>query len=103
YSQGAMLSVNGNQPNMNQNTARLDAETGEVVFENMQVQGFAVTRRVLVDKELGLVRYIDLVKNNTGQEQTVGLQYSSNFNYGLQNGQNVPDPKRKGQDVGWVG
>ena len=103
YSQGAMLTINGNQPNMNQNLARLDAETGEVVFENLQVQGYAVTRRVLVDKELGLVRYIDLVKNNTGQDQTVGLQYSSNFNYGVQNGQNVPDPKRKGQDVGWVG
>src|SRR4029079_1171305 len=76
YSQGAMLMINGNQPNMNNNMARLDNETGEGVFENMNVQGFTVTRRVLVDKELGLVRYIDLVKNNTGQETTVGLQYS---------------------------
>src|SRR5687767_10246594 len=91
YSQGAMIMVNGNQPNMNNNVARLDNETGEVVFENMQVQGFAVTRRVLVDKELAMVRYIDVVKNTTGQEQTVGLQFSSNFNYGLQNGQNIPD------------
>jgi hypothetical protein len=103
YSQGAMLMVNGNQANMNNNVARLDNETGEVVFENMQVQGYVITRRVLVDKELGLVRYVDIVKNTTGQEQTVGLQFSSNFNYGLQNGQSVPDPKRKGQDVGWVG
>ena len=94
YSQGAMLMVNGNQANMNNNVARLDNETGEVVFENMQVQGYTVTRRVLVDKELGLVRYIDLIKNTTGQEQNVGLQFSSNFNYGLQNGQSVPDPKR---------
>jgi hypothetical protein len=103
YSQGAMLSVNGQQANMNQNVARLDAETGEVVFENMQVNGLAITRRVLVDRESGLVRYIDLVKNTTQQEQQVALQLSSNFNYGLQNGQGVPDPKRKGQDVAWVG
>lgn len=103
YSQGAMLTVNGAQPNMNNNVARLDNETGEVVFENLQAQGFTVTRRVLVDKELGLVRYIDLIKNTGAQEQTATLQYSSNFNYGLQNGQAVPDPKRKGQDVGWVG
>ena len=103
YSQGAMLSVNGAQPNMNQNFARLDAETGEVVFENMQANGLAVTRRVFVDRESNLVRYIDLIKNTTQQEQTVGYQLSSNFNYGLQNGQAVPDPKRKGQDVGWVG
>lgn len=103
YSQGAMLTVNGQQPNMNNNVARLDNATGEVVFENLTAQGFTVTRRVLVDKELGLVRYIDLIKNTGAQEQTATLQYSSNFNYGLQNGQAVPDPKRKGQDVGWVG
>lgn len=103
YSQGAMLTVNGQQPNMNNNLARMDKATGEVVFENLAAQGFTVTRRVLVDKELGLVRYIDLIKNTGAQEQTATLQYSSNFNYGLQNGQAVPDPKRKGQDVGWVG
>ena len=103
YSQGAMLVVNGAQPQMNNNVARLDNETGEVVFENMQVQNFAVTRRVLVDKEINFVRYIDLVKNNTAQEQTVTIQVSSNFNYGLQNGQAVADPKRKGQHVAWVG
>jgi len=103
YSQGAMLMVNGAQPTVNNNMARMDNATGEVVFENMQAQGYSVTRRVLVDKELGFVRYIDVVKNNTGQDQTVNLQLSSNFNYGLQNGQNVPDPRRKGHDVGWVG
>ena len=103
YSQGAMLTINGNQPNMNQNAARLDPDTNEVVFENMQVTGFVLTRRVFVDRESGLVRYIDVIKNGTPQEQTLALQISSNFNYGLQNGQAVPDPKRKGQDVGWVG
>ena len=103
YSQGSMLMVNGAQPNMANNMARMDNETGEVVFENLQATGYSVTRRVLVDRELGFVRYIDVIKNNTGQEQTVGLQISSNFNYGLQNGQSVPDPRRKGQDVGWVG
>ena len=103
YSQGAMLMINGAQPNMNNNVARLDNDTGEVVFENMAAQGYSVTRRVLVDKDANLVRYIDIVRNNTGQEQTVALQYSSNFNYGLQSGQGVADPKRKGQDVAWVG
>lgn len=103
YSQGAMLTVNGAQPQMNNNQARMDDETGEVVFENMQAQNFTVTRRVLVDKEINFVRYIDLVKNNTPQEQTVTIQISSNFNYGLQNGQPVADPKRKGQHVAWVG
>lgn len=103
YSQGAMLIVNGNQPNMNNNMARMDNETGEVVFENMNAAGVTVTRRVLIDKEIGFVRYVDVFKNNAAQDQTINVQINSNFNYGLQNGQSVPDPRRKGQDVAWVG
>jgi len=103
YSQGAMLTVNGAQPATNNNTARVDTDTGELVFENMTANGLAITRRVLVDKDAGYVRYIDLVKNTTGADVTVNLQVNSNFNYGLRGGQNVPDPRRKGQDVAWVG
>jgi hypothetical protein len=103
YSQGAMLTVNGQQVGAGNNTARVDADTGEVVFENMNANGMSITRRILIDKDAGYVRYVDLVKNTTGQEQTVNLQVNSNFNYGLRGGQNVPDPRRKGQDVAWVG
>src|SRR5213596_2754321 len=103
YSQGAMLTVNGSQPNANSNTARVDPDTGELIFENLNANGMLITRRVLIDRDGGYVRYIDLVKNTTGQEQSVNLQVNSNFNYGLRGGQNVPDPRRKGQDVAWVG
>lgn len=103
YSQGAMLTVNGAQPNMNVNVARMDAETGEILFENMNAGGVSVTRRVLVDREVGFVRYVDVFKNTAGQDQTINVQLNSNFNYGLQGGQSVPDPRRKGQDVAWVG
>ena len=103
YSQGAMLTINGAQPAVNVNTARVDPQTDELVFENMNANGMAVTRRVLIDREGGFVRYVDVVKNATAQEQNVNFQVNSNFNYGLRGGQNVPDPRRKGQDVAWVG
>src|SRR5688572_8682235 len=49
YSQGAMLTINGGQPNMQQNTARLDEKTGELVLENMNANNnVLVTRRILV-------------------------------------------------------
>ncbi len=102
YSQGAQLTINGNQPNMNNNQGRLDEKTGELVLDNMNAQGLLVTRRILIDKEQSHVRYIDVIKNPGGQPVQAQIQIQSNFNYGLNATQNVPDPKRKGQDLAWV-
>lgn len=102
YSQGAMLMVNGNQPANNNNQARVDEKTGEVVFENMAVGGFMVTRRVLIDRETAVVRYIDIIKNTAGQEQEAQLQIQSNLNYGINNSTIVPDPKKKDHSIAWV-
>jgi hypothetical protein len=102
YSQGAMLTVNGANAGQNANQARLDEQTGEIVFENMAVGQFTVTRRVLIDTDTNFVRYIDVVKNPGAQEQTATIGLSSTMNYGVQQSQTVGDPKRKGQDVGWV-
>ncbi len=63
---------------MNNNQARLDEKTGELVFENMDANGILVTRRVLVDREQGLVRYIDILKNSGAQAATVQVQVQSN-------------------------
>src|SRR5271154_1661311 len=63
YSQGAMLMVDGQNPNANVNTAKLDAKTGEIIFENLQGNGCTVTRRVYLDKAGGYIRYIDSFKN----------------------------------------
>ena len=102
YSQACQLTINGNSPNMNNNQARLDDKTGEVVFENMNANGIMVTRRVLVDREQGTVRYIEVIKNSGAQAAQVQIQISSNFNYGIQATQTVPDPRRKGQDLALV-
>lgn len=96
FSQGGMLNINGNQPNMRNNSARLDEKTGELVFENMNAQnGFTVTRRVLIDKENCYVRYTDILKNNQAQEQTVAFQIQSNMNFGMDQTQNINDPRKK--------
>ncbi|MGB7157865.1 MAG: hypothetical protein WBD40_07350 [Tepidisphaeraceae bacterium] len=102
YSQGAMLQINGNQPNTRNNQARVDEKTGEVLFENMQAQNFTVTRRILPMREEGTIRYIDVVKNPQGAEQQLNLTITSNINFGVQNAEMVADPKRKGQNLAWV-
>ncbi|MDB5296784.1 MAG: hypothetical protein JWO31_2767 [Phycisphaerales bacterium] len=102
YSQGAMLNVNGAQPMSQNRQARIDDKTGELVLEGMNANGLAVTRRLLFEKDPPVVRYVDVIKNNTGRDQAVSLTLSSNINFGVQAAQTVPDPKRKGQDVGWV-
>jgi hypothetical protein len=103
YSQGAMLMINGNQPSVLRNQARIvDEKTGEIALEHMNMQGFDVTRRILIDKDTNVVRYVDIVKNTQGTDQTVNLMIQTTLNYGVNTAANVPDAKRKGQDVGWV-
>jgi hypothetical protein len=71
YSQAAMLTINGNQVNSNTNVAKVDEKTGEIIFAGLVGQGVTVTRRILMDKESGYVRYVEVIKNTTGQEQTI--------------------------------
>src|SRR5438552_5331822 len=54
YSQAAILSINQNQPTMNVNQAKVDAKTGEVIFENMPCMNTMVTRRIKLDKDAGV-------------------------------------------------
>jgi hypothetical protein len=102
YSQAAVLSVNQNQPTMNVNQARVDAKTGEVIFENMPCQNTTVTRRIKLDKDAGVARYVDIIKNTQGAEQTIQLMLQTNTNYGINAAQMVADPKKKEQQVAWV-
>jgi hypothetical protein len=102
YSQGAMLMINGNQANQNNNMARLDDKTGELVFENMMGPGCTITRRILIDKDGGYVRYADIIKNTAAQEVTLQLQIQTNLNYGINVSTLVPDPKKREQNLAWV-
>lgn len=102
YSNAAMLLINGAQPQMRNNLARIDPKTGELVFENMQMAGCVVTRRVLINREDNYVRYIDTIKNTQGAEQTINLQLQSTLNYGVNVAQIIPDPRKKDQNLAWV-
>jgi hypothetical protein len=102
YSQGGMLQINGSHPNMRNNQARLEEKTGEVVFEGMTAGGFTVTRRILPMREEGAIRYVDVIKNNQAQDQPLNITIQSSINYGVQNADMVPDPRRKGQNLAWV-
>jgi hypothetical protein len=101
YSQGAVIQINNNQPNFRGNQAKQDEKTGEVIFENMNVAGFSVTRRILIDKEQAYARYIDIVKNNQQQEVTANIQIQSNFNFGVDQASTISDPRRKENQIAW--
>ena len=103
FSQGAMLLINGQMANQNVNQARLDPKTGEIVFDNVAANGCTVTRHVLIDKAGGYVRYIDVVKNTQAQAQTFQVMIQTTYNYGISAGQNVADPRKADQTLGWVG
>ena len=102
YSQGAMLMVNGNQPMLQNRMARLDDKTGELILENMQSNNLSITRRLAFDKEVNLVRYLDIIKNTSGQEQNAQIVIQSSLNFGVNSSITVPDPKKAAQQLGWV-
>jgi hypothetical protein len=102
YSQGAMLMINGNQVGVRNNQARIDEKTGELVIESLQSNGFTVTRRILMNKEEGYARYIDIIKNTQAQEQTVNVGVQSNMNFSLEQSQSIPDPRKKDQSIAWA-
>jgi hypothetical protein len=102
YSQGGQILINGNYPNVNVNTARLDDKTGELIFENQQGQNCTVTRRILISREEGYLRVVDIIRNTQGQDATFNVMIQSQLNYSVQTSQTVPDPRVKTQNVGWV-
>jgi hypothetical protein len=102
YSQAAQITINGNQPQLNANQARVDDKTGELVMENMRAANFILTRRLEFNAEEGYVRVIDIIKNPQAQEQQLNLRITSNVNFGIQSATLVPDPKKKDQNIAWV-
>jgi hypothetical protein len=68
----------------------------------MQVGTLTLTRRYQFNKDEGYVRIIDVIRNSQNREQQAQLNLTANVNYGVQSGQTMPDPKKKGQDTAWV-
>jgi small nuclear ribonucleoprotein (snRNP)-like protein len=102
FSQGAMLMINGNQPVQQNNQGRIDEKTGELLIENMQANGLAITRRIFFDKDEALMRYIDVFQNTQNQELSVNVTIQSNMNFGITSAQFVPDPKKKDLNLACV-
>lgn len=102
FSQGAMLTVDGQSPNMNANMAKFDPKEGELIFDNLNVNGCTVTRHIMLDKAGPSIRYIDVFKNTGNAAKTFQVTIQSSCNYGLTGGQGVPDPRKKDQNLGWV-
>src|SRR5450432_4651736 len=95
YAQAGMLLINGAGIAMNTNQARIDQKNGDLVFENLSAAGVTVTRRIHIDKKNNYVRYIEVMKNPNGQDMSVNVQLTTNFNYPIQSSQDYDDPQKK--------
>lgn len=94
---GVSLVARGNVP------AMMDERTGEILLENLSVGGVGVSRRILIDRGDGTVRFVDTFRNPAGgREQTLNVNYIVSLNFGLQQAQMVADPRRPQQTLGWA-
>lgn len=102
FSQGGVLAVNGTGIG-GAGGAALDAKTGELVFDQIPMGSFMVTRRILINKQDSYVRYIDIIKNTTAQAQQASIQLRTNTNYGISSAEVITDPRKKDHQIGWSG
>lgn len=107
FGQLAQLTVNGVNINMRGNQqGKLDEKSGELLLENLVAGQVVVSRRILIDNADGTIRYVDTFKsgpNNAGKPVTVNINYTSNFNFGVQQARTLMDPRKKDQPIGWAG
>jgi hypothetical protein len=101
-SQGSLLYVNGNTSNQANNQARLDPKTGELVIDNLEINGVTITRRLLFRKRDGVLRYVDIFHNTQNQQQTITASITTNLNFNVANAQFIADPKIKDRNLAWA-
>lgn len=103
YGQVAMLNIEENTANQTNNQARVDPKTGEVTLDAFQpMDGVQLTRRIQARRDDDLLRYIDIFKNTTSTDISVGVQYTTSLNRGVIMGQTISDLKKSGADLAWV-
>lgn len=102
YGGGAVITVNGSHPSSNNNQARLEAN-GEIVLENLTVGQLRLTRRISVASDGSYVRYIDIIMNPGNQDARAMVMLQTSLNFGVPSAQMVRDPRRPGNEIGWIG
>ncbi len=103
YSQGGLIMANNQRVQQNNNQARTDDATGEIILDNLTVGQIQFTRRVKFDAATGFVRMIDVFKNSTGKELPVNFVVQSQFHYQTNGTGAISDSRRKGHTLAWVG
>lgn len=100
-SEGAQLMINGNQATSTTNQGRVE-ENGEFVIDNLTAPGCSIVRRIMINKEEGYIRVIDVFKNTGAAELSLPLMYRSSLNYGIGSSQPIADAKKAGQTIGII-
>jgi hypothetical protein len=102
YAQAEVLTINGAALAPSTNVGQVDPKTGELILDNINNGGFIVTRRILIDKDDGWVRYIDVIKNSDSQSRSLSYTLTSNVNFGISSAVNVDDPQGHGRQIAWI-
>ena len=93
----ATVTINGqgfNAPDQN-----VAMEKGEAILENLTGSQFSLTRRFLQSDD-GVMRIIEVIRNNRAQEVIANVTISSNVNFGVQTSKPLTDPGKSGNTLG---
>jgi len=104
FQQAAMITVNGQQGMLNNQSANFDPKTGTLTlnFNNRNGGALRQTRQIRFDDNSPVVRVIDILENQGGNEASANVQLTTMTNFGINDAGMVTDPKNKGAEIGWV-
>jgi hypothetical protein len=101
FSQAGMLTINGQQPQRQTNTAEFDQQLKVLTMTFMPINGVRVSRSFKFE-EGQPARVVDVFDNPLDREVTLNLSYLSNTNFGVNDSTSIVDPKKKEQTLGWA-
>ncbi len=89
--ESASIIINGQ--GMQAPNQQLALEDTEAIIENARVGQFSLTRRFLQNED-GVMRIIDIIRNNRNEEVTANVTINFQINFGLQNSRQLTDPRK---------
>lgn len=101
FSQAGMVTINGQQPQANNQTASFDEKNSELTLNFVQRGSFRHTRRIKFD-DSGIVRILDIFENAQNQDTTLNVSLMTNTNFGVSDSSLLSDPKKKANNIGWI-
>lgn len=102
FQQAGMITVNGQQPQQNNQNAHFDPKTNVLSINFTAAGPLHETRQFKFDDNSPVVRVIDVIENTQAAPASMNVMLTTNTNFGINDAAMVTDSKNKDAEIGWA-